>query len=621
MSTSPSNLRLALEAYDAQQRRQAALLEAERIGTLIHIQEQQLLAAKHLAKQRKSQRRRRATTPTATTTTTAGLAESAVDDEEEDSESAASAPTPIPASLAARRAARSAAKRASLLPPMPVLESIPEPEFDEHSIDSTEAAKSSQIARFASHKRRPNEPYAALASRSQWKPDSHARVCDNVLCRTPFTLFGPITRHHCRRCGNVFCAACLTHTEVLYDMEHSKWDRLPEALLASIFPSEPSPAADQHQQLQQDKLAVPTSPASSNLSSSLESGSSRASSSSSYFASQPCLRQPISDPLHTVHRVPRWRSGTDEVLPTPIPAELRDQLLDIATEEKVCEECHDELWDQPTPFERHNARRAFNREREEMAWALTVLGLDKWDETLREHDLTLKPMPRERKEKKFRRGSSHSSGTVTTAASSAHASSTSSTTTPHWSVPVQGSELPAGVPGIKPEEGLDYLDRPTYPHVYAWVTPPTCIRFTSGAFKSASSSSSSATHPYHAYHHEQQIAPSPFGMLKSPAKFLPPPLPASYLAAQAVQAAQAAAARVPTGEEREDLRQHAYKAAVKDFVRAAYLKGVPCDHLDGGVMGVRFVVDPTPMQALRSTMEKKALDLAARWRGDPVGDA
>ena len=57
MSGTPSNLKLALDEYDAQQRRHAALLEAQRIGTLIHIQEQQLVAAKHLAKQRKHARR------------------------------------------------------------------------------------------------------------------------------------------------------------------------------------------------------------------------------------------------------------------------------------------------------------------------------------------------------------------------------------------------------------------------------------------------------------------------------------------------------------------------------------------------------------------------------------
>ena len=81
MSSSPSNLKLALDAYDAQQRRQAALVEAERIGTLIHIQEQQLLAAKYLAKQRKSQRRRVSSSQSITTATSG---ECAVEDEEDD---------------------------------------------------------------------------------------------------------------------------------------------------------------------------------------------------------------------------------------------------------------------------------------------------------------------------------------------------------------------------------------------------------------------------------------------------------------------------------------------------------------------------------------------------------
>lgn len=182
MSTSPSNLKLALDAYDAQQRRQAALLEAERIGTLIHIQEQQLLAAKQLAKQRKSQRRRHSSHSAPTATTTPNATECAIEDDEEDVEQSnsgmkifslfllyppltflSSAPTPIPASLAARRAARSAAKRTSSLP---VLESIPEPEHDEQV--EPELTNNS-LERFALHKRRPQEPYAALASRSQWK--------------------------------------------------------------------------------------------------------------------------------------------------------------------------------------------------------------------------------------------------------------------------------------------------------------------------------------------------------------------------------------------------------------------------------------------------------------------
>jgi len=222
MSCRPGNLKLALDAYDAQQRRQAALFEAQRIGNLIHIQEQQLLAAKYLAKQRKSQRRRAhlsatgaasstangqpAKTAVATTTIDEDQGGCAIEDEEEEEEedeqeeevqpvpSGELAPnwkrgmsscvdilctttvsTPISPSFAARRAARSASKRTSLLPVMaPVLEFEEDCTIADTVSGSTESHSMSEKnapiqQRWAAHKRRPLEPYAILASRSQWK--------------------------------------------------------------------------------------------------------------------------------------------------------------------------------------------------------------------------------------------------------------------------------------------------------------------------------------------------------------------------------------------------------------------------------------------------------------------
>ncbi|KAI8335702.1 hypothetical protein BC941DRAFT_429107 [Chlamydoabsidia padenii] len=56
------------------------------------------------------------------------------------------------------------------------------------------------------------EPVASLnnqhimepPSRHHWKPDSEASHCGYPGCTTSFGLFD--RRHHCRRCGNIYCA-------------------------------------------------------------------------------------------------------------------------------------------------------------------------------------------------------------------------------------------------------------------------------------------------------------------------------------------------------------------------------------------------------------------------------
>lgn len=45
-----------------------------------------------------------------------------------------------------------------------------------------------------------------LISREQWVPDHHAPGCGS--CRRNFTLLR--RRHHCRLCGDIFCARCTT---------------------------------------------------------------------------------------------------------------------------------------------------------------------------------------------------------------------------------------------------------------------------------------------------------------------------------------------------------------------------------------------------------------------------
>lgn len=45
----------------------------------------------------------------------------------------------------------------------------------------------------------------APPSRSHWKPDSNASICDAPVCQKRFGLFE--RRHHCRHCGNIYCGA------------------------------------------------------------------------------------------------------------------------------------------------------------------------------------------------------------------------------------------------------------------------------------------------------------------------------------------------------------------------------------------------------------------------------
>ncbi|KAK3953354.1 hypothetical protein QBC32DRAFT_121123 [Pseudoneurospora amorphoporcata] len=42
-----------------------------------------------------------------------------------------------------------------------------------------------------------------VPTRQHWKPDAESTVCDDARCKKNFNYF--TRRHHCRRCGNIFC--------------------------------------------------------------------------------------------------------------------------------------------------------------------------------------------------------------------------------------------------------------------------------------------------------------------------------------------------------------------------------------------------------------------------------
>ncbi|KAF8955728.1 FYVE zinc finger-domain-containing protein [Flammula alnicola] len=89
---------------------------------------------------------------------------------------------------------------------------------------------------------RPNEHLAVLLPRQLWKPDSSSMTCDNFYCRVPFSLFE--RKHHCRKCGGVFCGACTSRTTPLLDTSNLSFLQPPRNVPISAFESSISPIID-----------------------------------------------------------------------------------------------------------------------------------------------------------------------------------------------------------------------------------------------------------------------------------------------------------------------------------------------------------------------------------------
>ncbi|KAF7366860.1 Isoform b [Mycena sanguinolenta] len=86
---------------------------------------------------------------------------------------------------------------------------------------------------------RPNEHLAVLLPKHLWKPDSAALNCDNFYCSTSFSLFE--RRHHCRKCGGVFCGPCSTRSTSLLDASALPFLHPPRGTPLAAFESPDSP--------------------------------------------------------------------------------------------------------------------------------------------------------------------------------------------------------------------------------------------------------------------------------------------------------------------------------------------------------------------------------------------
>lgn len=84
-----------------------------------------------------------------------------------------------------------------------------------------------------------NEHLAVLLPRSLWKPDSLATSCDNFYCHVKFSVLE--RRHHCRKCGGVFCHQCTTRSTHLLDVSNLDFLHPPRNVPISNYDSPTSP--------------------------------------------------------------------------------------------------------------------------------------------------------------------------------------------------------------------------------------------------------------------------------------------------------------------------------------------------------------------------------------------
>ncbi|KAI0638816.1 FYVE-domain-containing protein [Trametes polyzona] len=113
--------------------------------------------------------------------------------------------------------------------------------FDTRSCHS-EPSSSSPLAYSSLPRPRQNEHLAVLLQKRLWKPDSQASHCDTFVCRKAFTIWE--RRHHCRKCGGVFCGECSSRTTALLDTSKLSFLHPPRNVSIFTYHSPESPVVE-----------------------------------------------------------------------------------------------------------------------------------------------------------------------------------------------------------------------------------------------------------------------------------------------------------------------------------------------------------------------------------------
>ncbi|KAI0353149.1 hypothetical protein OH77DRAFT_1407401 [Trametes cingulata] len=111
-----------------------------------------------------------------------------------------------------------------------------------HSEPSTSTSAASSLLPLASSslpRPRQNEHLAVLLPKRLWKPDSQAAHCDTFLCRKAFSIFE--RRHHCRKCGGVFCGECSSRATPLLDTSKLAFLHPPRGVPIQLYDAPHSP--------------------------------------------------------------------------------------------------------------------------------------------------------------------------------------------------------------------------------------------------------------------------------------------------------------------------------------------------------------------------------------------